>query len=44
MNLFDCCRKSVTARQRDDESSEDGCVESSPDDDSDAVDEKALGG
>ena len=44
MNLFDCSRKSVTARERDDESSEDGCVESLPDDDSDAVDEKALGG
>ena len=35
------CRNSVTARERDDESSEDGHVESSRDDDSsDAVDEK----
>ena len=45
MNLFDRCRKSVTVRERDDESSEDGCVESSRDDDSsDAVDEKTSGG
>ena len=45
MNLFDRCRKSVTARGRDDESSEDGNVESSRDDDSsDAVDKKASGG
>ncbi len=45
MNLFECCRKSVTAREHDDESSEDGHVESSRDDDSsDAVDEKASGG
>ena len=43
MNLFERCRKSVTARERDDESSEDGCVESLPDDDSDAVDKKASG-
>ena len=34
----------MTARERDDKSSEDGCVESSPDDDSDAVEEKASGG
>ena len=39
------CRKSVTAHERDDESSEDGHVESSRDDDSsDAVDEKESGG
>jgi hypothetical protein len=44
LNLFDRCRKSVTTRERDDESSEDGCVESLPDDDSDAVDKKASGG
>ncbi len=30
--------------ERDDKSSEDGCVESSPDDDSDAVEENASGG
>jgi hypothetical protein len=44
LNLFNRCRKSVNACERDDESSEDGCVESLPDDDSDAVEEKASGG
>jgi hypothetical protein len=44
LNLFDHCRKSVNACKRGDESSEDGCVESLPDDGSDAVEEKALGG
>ncbi len=44
MNLFDRCRKSVNACEQDDESSKDGCVESSPDDNSDAVKEKASGG
>ncbi len=46
-NLVDRCRKSVNAcpcSERDDESSEDGCVESSPDEDSDAVEEKGSGG
>ena len=39
------CRQSVTARERDDESSEDGHVESLRDDDSsDSVDEKESGG